>query len=185
MLYEVGDPTAYLTPDVAADFTSIQLSQSGPDAVRIHGASGKPATDSYKVSIAYRDGFVASGLLVLLGPDAVAKARLCGQMILQRLRRAGFVPQRSNIEVLGAGDVVPGVLPVRDDAPEVVLRVSVSDDRKAVVERFSKEFAPLVTSGTPGVTGYTTGRPPVREVFAYWPALVPKHLVQAEVRLDS
>jgi Acyclic terpene utilisation family protein AtuA len=185
VLYEVGDPAAYLTPDVAADFTSIQLSQSGPDVVRIHGARGKPATDSYKVSIAYRDGFAASGTLVLLGPDAVAKARLCGQIILDRLRRAGYVPERSNIEVLGAGDVVPGVLPMRDDAPEVVLRVSVSDNRRAAVERFSKEFAPLVTSGTPGVTGYTTGRPPVREVFAYWPALVPKHLVKAEVRIES
>jgi hypothetical protein len=185
LLYEVGDPAAYLTPDVTADFTSFTLTQAGPDLVRIQGARGRPATDSYKVSIACRDGFMASGTLVLLGPDAAAKAELCGRMLLARLERAGFTPERSHVEVLGAGDVVPGLLPARIDAPEVVLRVSVHDSRKAAVERFTKEFAPLVTSGTPGVTGYTTGRPPVREVFAYWPALVSKSAVRPEVRIDS
>jgi hypothetical protein len=185
LLYEVGDPAAYLTPDVIADFTSFRLIQAGPDLVCIQGARGRPATPTYKASIAYRDGFMASGTLVLLGPDAAAKAECCGRMLLERLQRAGFTAERSNIEVLGAGAVVPGVLPARADPPEVVLRVSVHDSRKAAVERFTKEFAPLVTSGTPGVTGYTTGRPPVREVFAYWPALVGKHLVTPEVRIDS
>jgi Acyclic terpene utilisation family protein AtuA len=184
LLYEVGDPAAYLTPDVVADFTSVALTQAGPDAVRVAAARGKAATETYKVSIAYRDGFISSGTLVLLGPDAVAKARLGGQMILQRLARAGFTPERSNIEVLGSGDVVPGVIRAASEPPEVVLRVSVHDSRKAAVERFSKEFAPLVTSGPPGVTGYTTGRPPVREVFAYWPALVAKSTVTPEVRVE-
>jgi hypothetical protein len=184
LLYEVGDPGAYLTPDVTADFTSFTLAQAGPNLVRIQGARGLPATPTYKVSIAYRDGFMASGTLVLLGPDAPAKAQLCGQMLLERLQRAGFAPERSNVEVLGAGDVVPGLLRGPAIVPDVVLRVSVHDSRKAAVERFTKEFAPLVTSGTPGVTGYTTGRPPVREVFAYWPALIAKHLVKPEVRID-
>ncbi|HYV34893.1 MAG TPA: acyclic terpene utilization AtuA family protein, partial [Gemmataceae bacterium] len=184
LLYEVGDPAAYMTPDVVADFTSVQLKQTGQDEVRIDKVRGKPATNTYKVSISYRDGFMASGTLVLLGPDAVAKARLCGQMILDRLKRAGFTLDRSNIEVLGAGAVAPGVIATAGAPAEVVLRVSVHDSRKAAVERFSKEFAPLVTSGTPGVTGYTTGRPPVREVFAYWPALIAKNLVQAEVRVE-
>jgi len=185
LLYEVGDPAVYLTPDVVADFTSVQLVQTDRDVVRIDSARGQPATDTYKVSIAYRNGFTTSGTLVLLGPDAVAKARLCGQIILERLQHAGFTPERSNVEVLGAGDVVPGVLPTSKEPPEVVLRVAVHDSRRAALERFSKEFAPLVTSGTPGVTGYTTGRPPVREVFAYWPALIAKHLVYPEVRVDS
>jgi hypothetical protein len=185
ILYEVGDPAAYLTPDVVADFTSLQLAEAGRDIVRITSAHGKPAPDMLKVSIAYRDGFTASGMLVLLGPEATAKARLCGQIILERLKRAGFTPQRSNIEVLGAGEVVPGVIAATHEPPEVVLRVSIHDTRKAAVERFSKEFAPLVTSGTPGVTGYTTGRPAVREVFAYWPALIARHQVQAEVSVES
>jgi hypothetical protein len=177
LLYEVGDPAAYLTPDVAADFTSVQLAEVGKDAVRVTGAKGKPATDSYKTSIAYRDGWAASGTLLIFGPDAPDKARRCGAMMLERLRRAGAEPQQHYIECLGAGACVPGVIAATAAPPEVVLRVAVRDSRRAVVERFTKEFAPLVTSGPPGVTGYTTGRPAVREVFAYWPALIAKSAV--------
>jgi hypothetical protein len=182
LLYEVGDPAAYLTPDVTADFTSVTLAETGPDEVTVRSARGRPATDTYKVSAAYRDGFQSAGTLVVCGPDAVAKARRCGDMVLQRLRRAGVELQFTNVECLGAGDCVPGVLP-RAEPPEVVLRVAVRDATKAAVERFTKEFAPLVTSGLPGVTGYTTGRPPVREVFAYWPALVAKSAVTPQVRI--
>jgi hypothetical protein len=181
LLYEVGDPAAYLTPDVVADFTSAQLREAGQDSVRVENARGKPATDSYKVSIAFRDGFAAAGTLVVAGPHAAKKARLCGQILLERLSSIGCAPAQSLVECLGAGDCVPGVLPAAADPPEVVLRVSARDARKAVLERFSKEFAPLVTSGPPGITGYTTGRPVVRELFAYWPALISKKAVSAEI----
>jgi hypothetical protein len=183
LLYEVGDPAAYLTPDVVADFASVSLAETGRDVVRVERARGLPATDTYKVSIAYRDGFMSAGTLVLSGPEAVSRARQAGEMILARLRRAGVSPERSNVEVLGGGDLAPGVLRPPVEVPEVVLRVAVHDSRRAVVERFTREFAPLVTSGPPGVTGYTTGRPPVREVFAYWPALIAKDQVTPEVRL--
>jgi hypothetical protein len=182
LLYEVGDPAAYLTPDVVADFTSVTLTETGRDEVRVTGARGKPAPDRYKVSIAYRDGWTASGTLVLAGAGAAHKARRCGEMLFERLRRAGALPAHRNIECLGAGDVVPGVA-AQPDVPEVVLRVAVRDADRAVVERFTKEFAPLVTSGPPGVTGYTTGRPTVREVFAYWPALVDKSVVTPQVQI--
>jgi hypothetical protein len=185
LLYEVGDPAAYLTPDVSADFTSVSLNQTETDVVEVSGARGKPATDSYKVSIAYRDGFTASAKLVLFGPDAETKARRSGEIILERLRRAGYVFERSNIECLGAGDCVPGVIPGQSNAPEVVLRVSIHDSRRPAVERFTKEFAPLVTSGLPGTTGYTTGRPSVREVLAYWPALIDKSAVKARVQIHE
>jgi hypothetical protein len=181
LLYEVGDPAAYLTPDVVADFTSVQLTERGRDVVHVGSARGRPATDTYKVSIAYRDGYGASGTVVVAGPAAAAKARRCGEIVLERLRRAGAEPQHAHVEVLGAGACLPQ--PSEIDPPEVVLRVAVRDARRAVVERFSKELAPLVTSGPPGVTGYTSGRPVVREVFAYWPSLVPKAAVAAEVHL--
>ena len=180
LLYEVGDPAAYLTPDVTADFTSVTLSSVAKDVVEISGARGKPATDSYKVSIAYRDGFTSSGMLLIAGPEAASKAHRCGEIILERLRRAGADLQATNIECLGTGASAPGVLPAANP-PEVVLRVTARDSRRAAVERFTKEFAPLVTSGPPGVTGYTTGRPTVREVFAYWPALIAKSAVNSEV----
>jgi hypothetical protein len=183
LLYEVGDPAAYLTPDVTADFTSVTLTETGPDVVTVAHARGRPAPDSYKVSIAYRDGYAASGTLVIAGPDAAAKARRCGEMVLERLRRAGAAPRHSHVECLGAGELAFGRAEDRCEPPEVVLRVAVRDPSRAVVERFSKELAPLVTSGPPGVTGYTTGRPAVREVFAYWPALVPRSAVTPEVEL--
>jgi hypothetical protein len=183
LLYEVGDPAAYLTPDVVADFTSVTLRETAADVVEVTGARGRPATDTYKVSLAYRDGFAASSTLVIYGPNATAKADYCGHLILQRLAQAGVVPEHSLIELLGAGACVP-VEPPRLDAPEVVLRVAVRDARRAVVERFTKEFAPLVTSGPPGVTGYTTGRAAVREVFAYWPALIAKSAVTPQVQVQ-
>jgi hypothetical protein len=181
LLYEVADPASYLTPDVTADFTSVTLAEVGKDVVEVRGARGKPATDSYKVSIAYRDGFTASGTLVVAGPDAERKGRLCGDMILSRLRRTGIELQHSYVECLGAGACVPGVISTGASPPEVVLRVTVRDPRRSAVERFTKEFAPLATSGPPGVTGYTTGRPTVREVFAYWPALIAKSAVTSRV----
>jgi hypothetical protein len=201
LLYEVGDPTAYLTPDVSADFTSVSLTEKETDVVEVSAARGRPATDSYKVSIAYRDGFTASGTLVIFGADANIKALRCGEMILERVKRAGWDLEHTNIERLGAGDCMPEVAPApgipkelvvqvtepgvhsRTHLHEVVLRVSVRDSRKVAVERFTKEFAPLVTSGPPGITGYTTGRPQVREVFAYWPALVKKALVSPKVQI--
>jgi Acyclic terpene utilisation family protein AtuA len=179
LLYEVGDPSRYLTPDVVADFTSIAMAAVDPRTMHVTEARGTEATDTYKVSIAYRDGFMASGTLVIAGPDAVAKARLAGEAMLKRIGQAF---DRSNIECLGAGACAPGII-AANDPPEVVLRVAVHDARKDKVERFAKEFAPLVTSGPPGVTGYTTGRPAVREVFAYWPALIDKSAVEPKVEM--
>jgi hypothetical protein len=182
LLYEVGDPARYLTPDVTADFTAPTLTVPGSDAVAVAGCRGTPATDTYKVSCAYRAGFAAAGTLVLSGPNAVRKARLSGEVLLERLRRAGVTLDHTLVEVLGAGDLLNGVAG-RANPSEVVLRVAVRDAGKAKVERFTKEFAPLVTSGFAGTTGYTTGRPPVREVFAYWPALVKKTAVTASVEI--
>ena len=182
LLYEVGDPARYLTPDVVADFTRVQLEDAGVNRVNISAADGTAATPTYKVSLAYRDGYQASGTLAIAGPGADAKAMLAGQIIVDRLARIGIEPQRRLIERLGTGDVTPGI-PPRGEPPEVILRVGVGDQRRHVVERFTKEFAPLVTSGPPGVTGYTTGRPPVREVFAYWPTLVSKSRVPWRVEI--
>ena len=200
LLYEVADPARYFTPDVVADFTTPTFTQEGPDVVRCVGSEGQPASDSYKVSIAYRDGWTSAGTLVIPGPNAAAKARHSGRIILDRLKRSGHTFAHSLVEVLGAGDCVPGVgwpalaesgnhtdsrreSATLADPPEVVLRVAVRDANKAAVERFTKEFAPLVTSGYAGTTGYTTGRAAVREVFAYWPALIAKSAVTPKVEV--
>jgi hypothetical protein len=183
LLYEVADPARYYTPDVVADFTTPTLTETGPDVVAVSGCRANGLTDTYKVSIAYRDGFMAAGTLVIAGPNAVAKARQSAAVLLERFRRSGFTHAASHVEILGAGAVAQGVLKADHDPPEVVLRIAMRDANRASIERFTKEFAPLVTGGFAGTTGYTVGRPPVREVLAYWPALVAKSAVTPAVSL--
>ncbi len=175
LLYEVGDPAAYLTPDVVADFTSVNLKWTGPDAVRVEVDTRPAGHRHLQGSIAYRDGFAASGTLTILGPDAEKKAMLCGEIIRER-----SAPHQYVLRSIAMSKCSAPALWFRACWPSVRSRskwscgMTVRDSRRAVVERFAKEFAPLVTSGPPGVTGYTTGRPPVREVFAYWPAWSPR-----------
>ena len=179
LLYEIGDPAHYLTPDIDTDFTQVRLTQAGPDRVSMTGARGNSAPEKFKVSIAYQDGYLVSSTLTICGPHAVETARSAGATILEKLRLAGVMPARTNVEVLGAGDTAPG-LPGDRAAPwEVVLRVSAADPSRAVLERFTCEFAPLVTAGQPGVTGYVGGRAKTRPVLAYWPTTISREQVAA------
>ena len=177
LVYEIGDPAHYLTPDVDVDFTTVEVDDLGADRVAVRGSSGRGAPGQYKVSLTYRAGYFASGQMLCYGRDPVAKARTCASLVLARLRAAGFALAEAQVECLGAGESVPGIQPPPADLREVMLRLTVRDPRREAVERFSREFAPLTTSGPAGLAGYASGRPPVRPVFAYWPALVPKELV--------
>jgi hypothetical protein len=187
LVYEIGDPRRYLTPDVIADFASVEVEDQGQDRVAVRGAKGQPAPESYKVSLAYRDGYTAGSQLLVYGHDCIAKARACAEMIFERLARAGFQYHGSHVELLGAGEAA-GV-ETDSGAPsqprEVVLRISVQDARRDAVERFTKEIAPLVTSGPAGLAGYAAGRATARPVFAYWPTVVPKHLVTSRVAVRT
>lgn len=184
LVYEIGDPAHYLTPDVDADFSEVRLTEDGADRIRVSGARGRPAPDQYKVSLAYRDGYMASGTLVIAGRDAARKARHCGEILLERVRQAGFILDRTNIEILGTGDSAPGVWPRFEHAPEVVLRVSAHAQTREAVERLAREFAPLVTSGPPGVTGYTGPRAKSYPVLAYWPTTVARSRLAPEVTVQ-
>ena len=185
LVYEIADPRHYLTPDVDVDFTTITLDDVGTDRVKVTGATGRPAPDTLKVSLAYRDGFMASGQLLVYGPHSIAKARSCAEIILERMKLTGYDLMRTQVELLGARDIVLAPDEQRDDPREVVLRIAVHDERREAVERFTRELAPLVTSGPPGLAGYTTAHTPVRPVYAYWPTLVPKELVATQVMVRS
>jgi hypothetical protein len=180
LLYEIGDPGNYLSPDVTVSFLKLAVEQVGVDRVKVSGAVGRPATAQFKVSATYREGYKASGTLTVYGPQAVAKARKCGRIVLERVRQAGFELDRSLVECLGTGACAGGLgakIP-EADLIETVLRISVADRRKEAIERFSKELAPLVTSGPQGTTGYAAGRPSVQPVFGYWPCLIDKSKVK-------
>lgn len=183
LVYEIDDPSRYRTPDVDVDLTGVTLSEVGRDRVAVAGARGQMPSDRLKVAAVYRDGWAASGMLAVVGRDAEAKARAAGRIVLERVKRAGFEPRDALVECLGAGDVVPGVVRPREAPFEVVLRVSVRDPRRAAVERFCRELAPLITSGPPGIAGYASGRPSARPAFGYWPTLVPRDLVPAVVEV--
>jgi len=185
LVYEMGQPSRYVTPDCVVDFTSIRLEQEGPDRVRVSGIRGGAATDSYKVSISYLAGYKATGQLTVSGPDALAKARICADALWGRLRAAGHEFEKTETEFVGVDSCHGQITPPLCEVNEVVLRVGVRDADRRKVDRFGRELAPLVTSGPPGVTGFAGGRPKATEVLGFWPALIPKRLVQPEITVEE
>jgi hypothetical protein len=186
LVYEMGDPRAYITPDCVADFTSIRLEEAGPDRVRVRGVRGTPATEFLKVSVSYSAGFKAVGTLVYAWPDAYAKARAADQILRARLERLGLRFDQILTEFVGANATHGPLAGEPDaDAPEVQLRVGVRGEDRQSVERFTKEIAPLILTGPPAVTGFAGGRPKVEEVVAYWPALIPKAEIEPRVEVTE
>lgn len=168
LLYEIGDPSCYISPDVTVSFLSLQLEDDGDHRVKVTGAKGKAPLSTYKVSATFFDGYKAEGLLSLFGNAIKEKAKKAGEALVRKV-----APESSLVEVLGCGDLVPGAAGVFSET-ECVLRIAVADANKEVVESFSKHLASLVTSGPPGTTGYTSGRPKVREIFGFESASVEK-----------
>lgn len=217
LLYEMGDPKAYITPDVVADFSSIRLEDVGTDKVRVHSIKGNQNTEFYKVSIAYQDGYKSVGTLVYAWPDALEKAQAADKILRQRLDNLGLNFDLILTEFVGVnathGHLADGartllsaspVPPATDGSasvtsdeasnvadksvgtpniPEVQLRIAVRGPNRADVERFTKEIAPLILTGPPAVTGFAGGRPKVEEIMAYFPALIPKTLIETNVTI--
>lgn len=182
LVYEMGDPREYITPDCVADFTTVQLQEDGRDRVRFSGIKGRPATDMYKVSVSYSAGWKAVGSLVYAWPDAYKKAQAADRVLRERLERLGLKFDQVMTEFVGV-DACHGPLsgPPPADIAEVTFRIGVRSNDKRAVERFTREIAPLVLNGPPTVTGFAGGRPKVEEIIAYWPALIPKSEVSPEI----
>ncbi len=182
LLYEIGDPRSYITPDCIADFTSIQIAQQAPDRVRLAGIQGRPATESYKVSISYAAGYKAVGTLVYSWPDAYKKARAADRILRERFDRMGLKFDAVHSDFVGVNATHGGMAgEPSPDIAEVVLRLGVRGPDKAAVERFTRELAPIALNGPPSVTGLGAGRPKAEEIIAYWPALAPKNQVAPQV----
>ena len=186
LLYEMGDPREYITPDCVADFTTIRLDQEGPDRVRFSGIKGRPATEMYKVSVSYFAGWKAVGSLVYAWPDAYKKAKAADLILRERLDRLGLKFDHVLTEFVGANachGAAAGEPP--PDIAEVTMRIGVRSEDKQAVERFTREVAPLVLNGPPSVTGFGGGRPKTEEIIAYWPALIPKSAVAPVVSVTE
>ncbi len=184
LLYEIGDPRAYYSPDVVADFTALRLTQEKGDRVRVQGSRGTAAPEKLKVSIAYRWGWKAVGTLTYAWPDALEKAEMASRVLRERLHRLGLRFDSILFEYVGASATHGSHSgPAAREAPEVTWRVSVRDPDRRAVERFTREIAPLVLNGPPSVTGYGQARGKVEEVVAYWPTLVDRTVVLPRVEV--
>lgn len=192
LVYEIGDPKRYMTPDVIADFSQVKFGQSSKHVVSVTGGMGASRPDQLKVSIAYYDGFIASGMIVVAGRHAAEKATAAARAIQQKLVSDGIELDDFNIELLGMGDSAPGMQSklsensVSENTPwEVVLRVTGRSQNRNHTDRMLRELAPLVTSGPPGVTGYTGARGKSMPVLSFWPALISREHVQPKVKIRS
>ena len=185
LMYEIGDPAHYITPDCIADFTTIRLEDIGANRVRMSGVKGRPATDSYKVSMSYLDGYTALGTLTYAWPDALEKAQAADRILRSRLSDLGVKADEIRTEYMGYNSCHGPLSPEPKEINEVVLRIGIRSHDLDSVESFGKELAPLILTGPPGVTGFAGGRPKPSEVIAYWPALMPKSAVTPHVLVEE
>ncbi|MFZ9869833.1 MAG: acyclic terpene utilization AtuA family protein [Candidatus Kapaibacteriota bacterium] len=184
LLYEIGDPTDYITPDCVADFTSIHLEDLGNNRVRVYGITGKPSTPFYKVSASYLDGYVAFGSLTYSAPDAYEKAQAADRILRKRLEVLGLQFDEIRTEFVGM-NACHGALAAPIEPNEVMLRIGVRGHDRSAVSRFGMEIAPLILTGPPSVTGFSGGRPKPSDVVAYFPALLDKNVVTMHVHVDA
>jgi hypothetical protein len=185
LVYEIGDPEQYITPDCVADFTSIKLEDLGNNRVKVYDVKGKPETEFFKVSCSFADGYSASGQLTYTWPQALTKAEAADKILRERLQNLGLEFDEIKTEFIGY-DSCHGPLSAEiseESINEIVLKVAVRSRDYNSVERFGKEIAPLILTGPPSVTGFAGGRPKPSEVVAYWPALIPKNLLNPEVKM--
>jgi hypothetical protein len=185
LVYELGDPRNYITPDVIADFTSIQLWDDGTNRVKVYEIEGREPTEFYKVSISYSDGWTSIGKLTYAWPDALEKAKKADKIIRERIKYLGLDFEEIHTEFLGVNACHGPLSHPVDDPNEVILQIGVRGSNQAHLEIFSREMIPLVLGGPPTVTGFSSGRSRPKEVIAFWPALIPKNLVQANYDVKS
>jgi len=186
LLYEIGDPTEYITPDCIADFTTVNLEESGSNRVKVSGIKGRPETDTYKISASYNDGYKLSSTLVYSWPGALKKAKRAGEILKGRADALGLEYEDFRVEYIGVNGCREQPISdklLKDEQEEVQMRVSLSGNSKEDLNRFGKEVAPLILTGPSGVTGFAGGRPKASGIVAYWPALLDKAAVSPRVRI--
>ncbi|CRM95222.1 hypothetical protein [Pseudomonas sp. 22 E 5] len=189
LLYEIGDPRAYLLPDVICDFSQVTLQQQGENRVHLRGAKGLPPTDQYKVSATYPDGFRCTASCLIAGIDAVAKAERVSQAIIhktsQLFSQRGWAPYTDvNIELLGS-EATYGAHARRHDCREVVMKLAVRHPSKQALVLFAREIAQAATGMAPGLTGIIGGRPTVYPLIRLFSFLVDKTLCEPLIEFEG
>ncbi len=189
MLYEIGDPRAYLLPDVSCDFTAVTMTQAGENRVAVSGARGRPPSATYKVSATYMDGFRCATSVMLGGRDAAAKARRTGEAIFERTRRMFRERnlgdyRETRIETFGAEEMY-GAQTRAGAAREIVLKVSARHDQKEALDLYSLEIAQAALGAAPGISVFQPGRARPQPVIRLFSFLIDKAAVPVEVDVEG
>lgn len=179
LLYEIDDPGAYITPDCVLDMGGISLTEVAPDRVQVTGARAAPRTPSYKVSVGYFDGYLGEGELSYGGPNAVARARLAGEIVKERLVLRGFTFADLRIDLIGL-DSLHGPDDGRPEPYEVRLRVAGRTESRDAAEAVGWEVAALYTNGPAGGAGDFSN---VREILAVQSVLLERELVSTRIEV--
>lgn len=178
LFYEMGSPGAYITPDVVADFGSIQLEAAGKDRVRVFGVKGFEPTPLYKVSMAYDEGFKSVGSIMISGPSARKKAEAFARIFWNRCPG----PFAETLTEYVGFNSCHRSLVQREDGNEILLRLGARAMEERDLKLFGKMIPSLILSGPPGVA-VIGGVPKAQKVMSYWPALIPKYAVHPEIAL--
>lgn len=189
IVYEVGDPAAYMLPDVCCDWSQVKLEATGPDRVRVSGARGRAPSGSYKVSATYADGYRCMATMMIVGDDAAERAEAVAEAILARcdrlIRAAGFPGfAETSVETLGA-EASYGARSRARATREVVLKIGVRHPDKEALQIFAREIYPAATAMAQSLTGFAGGRPEPQPVIRLFSFLLDKAELHPAVSLGG
>jgi len=181
LLYEIHDPSSYITPDVVADFTGVRVAETGKDRVAITGGTGRPRTETLKVSIGYRDGFIGEGQISYAGPGAVERGKLALEIVAERLKLTGVPFDKIRYDLIGVNSLHGDNRSAGHDPYEVRVRVAGRTSSMVEAVRIGNEVETLYTNGPAGGAGAWKS---AREVVAMVSALLPRSMVSPSVRYE-
>ena len=188
-LYEIGDPNAYILPDVVCDFSKVEIKEIGHNQVSVSGSKGLAPSETYKVSTTYKDGFRVAATLVIGGKDALKKSEIVSEAILSKTNK--ILDQKgidgikeTSISILGTDSIyAPKERTV--ESREVVLRVVAIHDIKEALVIFSREIAQASTGMVSGVMNFLGGRPSVSPSIKLYSFLLDKSFFKIELDIDG
>lgn len=185
-LYEIHDPTTYITPDVVCDLTTTRIEQVGENRVRVSGTKGRPAPPTLKALLGYADGWMGEGYISFSWPKAYSKAKRAAQIIRARLEMQGVRPEEIHEEYIGINSLWGALAPEpadEDQVNEVRLRIAIRTRNKKDCEILAREFPPLLLSGPPTASA-VAGTPQPRELMGLWSTLIPRELIEPYVQIQ-
>jgi hypothetical protein len=184
MLYEIHNPSAYITPDVIVDLTEVKLDNAGINKVKVTGVKGKPRTDTLKGVMGYENGFAGQVIVGFSWPDALLKAKKVDEIIRIQLERKGLNYEEVRTDFMGYNSL-SGPLAHEDesDLNEVFLRMVVRAKTKQEAAKFSRLFPPLALNGPPSMSGFTGNATP-RALLGMWSTLIPREEVENQVKVE-